>query len=225
MKSAIRPFILQFVLFIFTFGAQAQYTIPDGVWYNKYSDRLVLAESTSGGILVKGIHAVNRWTFFEYIRQGVYEDSYRNRISFRNPRKWIYQSRTSSRKLTFVQIESRPTATSLADRTERLRYDEDKNTNKSAPPISYQKLPALEGTWYAETIKSYVYITETREGLKARLKDSRSWFIYEKNPIDEKEFITSSGSKYYRMQDGTLVWTSKENNRNLVLIKISDEFE
>jgi hypothetical protein len=225
MKSTIRLLILLFVLFNFTFNTQAQSNIPDGVWYNKYSDRLVLAESTNGGILVKGIHASNRWTFYNYIRPGVYEDSYRNRISFRNPRKWIYKSRTNSRKLTFVQIERRPAATPLADRTERRTYDADKNTDRPAPPVNNQKLPALEGTWYAEAMKSYVYITETRDGLKARLKDSTSWYIYEINPIDDKEFITSSGSRYYRMQDGTLVWTSKENNRNLILVKVSDDFD
>ena len=225
MKSTIKSFILLCILFIFTLNIQAQSHVPDGVWYNKYSDRLVQAESTNGGILIKGIHSINRWTYFEYIRPGVYEDSYRNRISFRNPRKWIYQSRTSNRKLTFAQIESRPRATSTIERTDRLSYDKGTNTDSPAPPLHYQKLPALEGTWYAESVKSYVYITETRDGLKARLKDSKSWFIYEKNPVDEKEFITSSGSRYYRMPDGTLVWTSKENNRNLVLVKVSDDFD
>lgn len=224
MKQKWITSILCFFWSILLVPANAQSNVPDGVWYNKHKDRIIIISSAGDGILVKGIQVSNRNTFFQYVKKHTLLDSGRNRIIFKNDRKLVYQSKGGLIKLTFIKIESHTPHVKELLHDQRHNTDHSDNISMSKPELQFRDIK-LEGTWLAREINKYVYITDTRDGLKARLKDEKHWQIYQRKGDQPNIFISESGSYYTVNEASSLTWTSSDKLRNLTLIRISSEFE
>lgn len=210
MKKCLPIFFVWLLMETFLTAQPYQELPPDGVWYNKHKDQLILIETSTRGLLIKGIHHTDRFSLFEPIGRGVYIDSHKNRIFLDNERKLVYKNRPGTKKLTFVKIESH-TPPGIPDHT---TYE---------PPRKAPLLP-VEGTWDVKEIDRKVFITETRDGLKARLSDEKEWFTYERSKEDYNIYISQRGSRYEWIGENTMRWISADGKRILTLIKKSDNF-
>ncbi|MBK9254001.1 MAG: hypothetical protein IPM42_00790 [Saprospiraceae bacterium] len=203
----------------------AQPIIGPSAWLNKYSNTIIKLDQQSDGLYIKGIHSYDKWSFFEYYGGNIFIDKNGNRITVKNPNTLVYRSRLNKRKLTFKKMQNVAQHETYFENNFGNQNQYTETNPNSRPPIHSTGTVKPEGTWYISSIQKYLYITETREGLKARIRDNKEWFSYTRIGNSSSEFISNTGSKYILQKDGTMIWMKAGGRDRLILQKISSEFE
>ena len=217
----------------------------NGLWYNNYTGKTIEIQHYADGLKIKGLPAYRNWARFERNSANTYYDRFGNRIKLQGPNIRYYTNRRHGR-LTFVKIQNdkhRPTNTrdrhhsierlddddyyDAYDRNIRItdqdRYLDDEDVNSSFPITpSRQANNDVEGTWQVNNPDKKVYITETRDGLKARFSDELKWYVYHLE-TSSGNYISENGNRYI-FENDRLVWIDKSGNRKFYMTKISEDF-
>lgn len=106
-------------------------------------------------------------------------------------------------------------------RDQKWNKDDDIIHNKSNTTRYEGNDTDLEGTWSVNGLDKKVYVTETRDGFKARFNDDPNWYKFTKQVSGI--FIDENGNKYY-FDNGQLIWEDNRGLRKYNLTKISDEY-
>lgn len=201
--------------------------IHDGVWYNSIFNKTVVIETYKNGMNIRGIHSRKGWTWFRRAAKYSYYDDYGNRVKI-YPHKVVYTSIKNNQRLTFYPVD--PTHDGInrrpdyMDKNVEKPYDQHQGRDtRSNGDVRQMDLHTLEGTWKVEGIDKEVYITETREGIKARFTDARQWYAYVFNaPL--QAYISDDGHRY-ELSGKALSWTDKSQLKKFFLHKLSDDLE
>jgi hypothetical protein len=207
-------------------GSNSPKVIPDGVWYNSVFNRTLVIETYRNGMNIRGIHSRSGWTWFRRVAKWSYYDDYGNKLKI-YPHKVVYTSFKNNQRLTFFPVDSKHDR--INRRPDNMYSNAEKPNHHQGRDIGSDNernridTDNLEGTWKVEGIDKEVYITETREGIKARFKDARQWYDYEFSP-PLHAYISPDGNRY-ELSGKALTWTDKDMRKKFILYKISDELE
>lgn len=218
---------------------------PHEVWYNAYSGITISTEYHTNGMYVRGLYNKNRTTWFKRKSSSTFRDSRGNTILISSD-KLIFTDRKRRSKLTFItltafnnqhSINSQPLSKSNPRMVDNRDYDTSlsNETTRNVNTVQNQgklelveentstsiSLISLEGTWSVQNLDKKVYITETRDGLKARFTDSMNWVSYERIS-GTNDYINPEGEKYTRNQDN-LIWHYSSGQKIFILTKISND--
>jgi hypothetical protein len=205
-------------------GLNSPEAIPDGVWYNSIYNRTLVIETYGNGMNIRGIHSRQGWTWFKRVAKWSYYDDFGNRIKL-YPHKVVYTSYKNNQRLSFFPVDSKHDGINkrpdyVGNHAEKPKHPQGHVIKSDGGLIDHDN---LEGTWKVEGIDKEVYITETREGIKARFKDARQWYVYEFDP-SLRAYISPDGNRY-ELTGNVLSWTDKSQRKKFFLYKISDELE
>lgn len=236
----IRNYFL-FSLMMTIFSLSDVSATPHETWYNSYTGITISTEYHANGMYVRGLYNKNRTSWFKRKSSSTFRDSRGNMIVISSD-KLIFTDRKRRSKLTFITltahnnnrtINSQPLSNNnpRMDNKASLSYENNGNNNavqnqeklelvEENTPTS-NSLIRLEGTWSVQNLDKKVYITETRDGIKARFTDSMNWVSYERIS-GTSDYINQEGEKYTRNQDN-LIWHYNSGQKIFILTKISDD--
>jgi hypothetical protein len=202
-----------------------------GLWYNKIANKTIEIKTYLDGIKVVGIHAPNKWTWFDQINKNTYRDKYDNTIKIGSETiKYVAYRRNI--KLTFIKVHLSPEKHNYDDQSENDYVDKQPTHTLYNQEITKEKkdniYPSklliakdLVGTWQVQDYDKKVYITDTRDGIKARFNNEKKWYSFTSSAAING-FISADGHSY-TIVDGRLVWTDKTGKKKFYLDKISSE--
>ncbi|MCZ2100142.1 MAG: hypothetical protein LC107_01230 [Chitinophagales bacterium] len=243
MRASI--YITTFLVWIST-SISSLHAGPIEGWYNAYTGMTIYTEYYTNGMQVKGLYQKNNIAWFKRKSGGVFRDNRGNTIRLNN-NQLIFSERRKRAKLTFIPLkEDKPVNNhrgnelqpNLSSATTQNVTETPKITTKSnnsvvtpAPKESPEvmiktNLPEvnsnqIEGTWAVQGMDKKVFITETREGIKARFTDEFNWFAYER-ASDSNKYINTDNEAYILEKDH-LIWKNKSDSKIIMLYKISDD--
>ena len=187
----MRQYYISFALFVSVFlhflvDAAGQSGF-NGVFFHGPSGDYLIVEEGNGGFLVKRKEE-DKWTLFNLAKSGEYFDRRGNRIEIWNQSKIVY-----------VPVRSRRGRVYFLTEPENNRPGIERKPQNNSPVLS-----GLEGLWYNDSPGIYLVVVETRDGIKARLKDERKWvsYVWQKN---EGIYLSDEGNYYY-VKDNTLIY-------------------
>lgn len=222
----------------------------DGLWYNQYIDRTIEINAFQDGLKVRGLRGGNRWVWFDRTSPNTYYDQYGNRLRIHD-QFIRYNTRHSRGKLTFIKIvrkdryDERPNHSDRSrnrqndDRwaeddfesgNDHYKYDDydqrwdnrHGSTQNKSNTYKYEgNNTDLEGTWSVNGLDKKVFVTETRDGFKARFDDETKWYSFTKQTSGA--YLDENRNKYY-FENGQLIWEDYRGTRKYNLTKISDEY-
>ena len=219
----------------------------NGLWHNDYTGKTIEIQAYADGLNIKGLPTYRHWVWFERSSGNTYYDRYGNRIKIQGPYIRFYTHRRHGR-LTFIQLQNdRPRPSAGHDghkgrerhneddyydqsyRNERYNdddsYNDDRTYTKELNKAQSYSKPSYndpEGTWQVQSPNKKVYITETRDGLKARFSDELKWYTY-KLDTSSGNYISENGNRYI-FENDRLLWIDKSGNRKFYMTKISEDF-
>lgn len=101
------------------------------------------------------------------------------------------------------------------------RNDDARTTNGDRISKNEDRANDIEGTWSVDHLGKKVFITETRDGFKARFNDETKWYSFTKQ--DSGTYMDENRNKYY-FENGQLIWEDGKGSRKYNLTKMSDEY-
>ena len=240
----IRNYFL-FSLMMTIFSLSDVSATPHETWYNSYTGITISTEYHTNGMYVRGLYNNNTTSWFKRKSSSTFRDSRGNTILISSD-KLIFTDRKRRSKLTFITLNAFNSqrsinSQSLSKSNPRMDDNRDYDTslsnettrnvstvqNQGKLELVHENTPttisliSLEGTWSVQNLDKKVFITETRDGLKARFTDSMNWFTYERIS-GTNDYINLEGEKYTRDQN-TLIWHYKSGQKIFILTKISDD--
>jgi hypothetical protein len=221
--------IVYFATSIIASGIDLKYY--SGLWYNPKHGKKIEIIAYEDGFKIKGLHTKYSKTWFERINKYSLRDYEGNKIHLMDE-VIVYMPYRSKSKLTFYKMSDRvkysgkKSYKSLTDNKQK-EYEEHNNSsriisfNNKTYDISNVTLDKIEGSWLAKGVDKIVYITETRDGLKARFINDKKWYAY---TFDRKtgQYISIEGHKYQFITPD-LIWNDTTGKKEISLIKISDD--
>lgn len=174
-------------------------------FYHKPTDSYLEIQTADRGLLVKRTYD-KQWVVFARRKPGLFFDKSGNRIE-----KW------NENKLSYVPVRSK------SGRIYTRWTENDFKPNVLNEAFKVNNLMDPEGLWYCKSHDIYLIVVETREGLKARLKDERKWENYIKQP-NANIFKSETGNQYV-LNERFLDYFHRDSNHRLEFEKISDSFD
>ncbi|MBK8080732.1 MAG: hypothetical protein IPK25_10855 [Saprospiraceae bacterium] len=179
------------------------------LYFHKPTGKVLSIERVEQGLLVKGWFS-DKKRFFGRVKKGYFVDFEGNRIELKNISELVYVKRNSRKGLVFTQ--------------------EDISINSTGTYVSELKAPLetynhfnIEGLWYEDESDTYLIVVSTREGIKVRLKVSRTWFSYLFGENDDS-FYSEKGH-FYVFQNGILRYFHNDGINRMTFNKISESFD
>ena len=254
MMKAVLILYLFWATIPVVFAGHMNDCVPEGRWYNSYSDRTILVKSGHNYIKIKGLRSRNGWTYFDRRGSQIFVDIYGNTIRRKNDDVFVFTDRFRHTRWTFIYEGHR------RSRWDERRYDRDDayfdftedrhlsaadrkyqdddfdNLNdgyakaekyNTLPPSSGKNLVvpiSLEGVWTASGIDAKVYVVDTRDGIKVRLSNEKKWYVYN---WDKKAglLLSEDGQSYTLVHDSRLVWRDKTHSKIIYLEKSADTWD
>ena len=232
--------ILIYFLLSTTSFVTSQISFFDGIWFHPDLKTNIRAKTYYDGIKVQGIHKRGKWVYFERCGLNSFCDRYDNLIKFRDKNKLVYYNRRSKSKFTFYPIHDKIEIRQNEERRDD-NYDSysdlenydikgesdtfSKDRTKNDYPAKDTQLTSFispEGTWRVNDPNKTVFIVDTRDGIKARFSDDKSWFIFKNDPIKSGTYISEAGHRYEYIDDNNMVWIDKNGQRKYRLERIKD---
>lgn len=199
------------LLLTFVFAGQFFLLIPGLVgqevryFYHKPTDTFLEVQEADRGILVKK-HQNKQWIVFSRRKPGLFFDKSGNRIEMWNENKLSY-------------VPARSKTGRIYTRWQENEFIPGQINNPTPDKIEVRP----EGLWYCKTQDIYLIVVETREGLKARLKDERKWENY-KMQGNSNIFVSEKGNQY-SLNQASMVYFHNDGKHKLDFEKISDTFD
>ncbi|MBK8625998.1 MAG: hypothetical protein IPN86_10675 [Saprospiraceae bacterium] len=202
-----------------------------GLWYNPQVSKKIEIMAYEDGFKIKGLHSKYSHNWFERINKFTFQDYAGNKIRLIDG-NIVYFPYRSKRKVTFYKVSNGVKSANKdnyksRDENHRHKDQEHNNTNKIISfnnkifDLSNVNLDKLEGSWLAKSVDKIVYITETRDGLKAKFNIDKKWYSYTYNS-KTGEYVSLEGHKY-QFTTPDLTWNDSTGKKEIMLIKISDD--
>lgn len=235
-------FLLSLIMTIFSLSELS--ATPHEVWYNAYSGITISTEYHTNGMYVRGLYSKNTTSWFKRKSSTTFRDS-RGNIIVISSDNLIFTDRKRRSKLTFVTLTAyrNKRAVNSQSLSNNPRIDSERiNSTLSSNEVSginstaenqeklelvkehsstLNSLISLEGTWSVQNLDKKVYITETRDGIKARFTDSMNWISYERIS-GTSDYINQEGEKY-TLNQNNLIWHYKDGQKIFILTKMAND--
>jgi hypothetical protein len=199
-----------------------------GLWYMPHFNRTIEVLAYKDGFKIKGLNSNYIHTWFERLQKYTLRDNVGNKIRLVDG-TLVYYPKRGNISITLYKVKAK--SNNYKPIKDKKEYPTSQNNSKiNSNKIYYYKnkvydltsvnVDKIEGTWLAESIDRLVYITYTRDGIKARLVADKSWFHYSLHKTNE--YIGADGQRY-NYQIPYLFWYDKSGQRKIQLIKLSDD--
>lgn len=209
-------------------GADIDIRYYTGLWHMPHSSRTIEVLAYKDGFKIKGLNSNYIHTWFERLQKNTLRDNAGNTIRLVDG-TLVYYPRRSNTIMTLYKVKS--TSNNNKPIKDKKEYPTSQNNIKSNSnkiftyknkvyDLTSVNVDKIEGTWLAEGIDRLVYITYTRDGIKARLVDDKTWYHYSLHKTDE---YTASDGQRYNYEAPYLFWYDKSSQRKIQLIKLSDD--
>ncbi len=226
------------IIFWFVIGISHLYAGPIEVWHNTHTGITIYTEYFNNGMEVKGLYQKNNIAWFKRQRNNVFKDNKGNSIRLIND-QLVFSDRRNRAKLTFLSIPQQHTSTvqnpdlnsdsnkqhssTIQDNKTTIKPSSvSKKSDKEIIPIKDINHDKMEGTWAVKGMDKKVFITETREGIKARFTDELNWFTY--TQVEGSFTFINENEAYYIKENDALIWKDK-TGKTFSLYKTSDTLE
>ena len=234
------------ILIWFLAGISYLYAGPVERWYNSHTGVTIYTEYFNNGMEVKGLYQKNSIAWFKRKQNNIFKDNRGNTLRLINDRL-VFSDKRKRAKLTFISIPQHEISNiknpaSISDSDNHLIPTNQDNTATLKPSnmantsviaansitddyivqnndVNHEK---MEGTWAVRSMDKKVFITETREGIKARFTDELKWFEY--TQIEGTDRFTNDNEAQYIRDKDMLIWKDK-TGKTFSLYKISDDLE
>lgn len=212
-------------------------------WYNPYTGITISTQYRPNGMYVTGLYKIDSKNWFKRIKKYKFRDNNGNELTI-NQDKLVYTARRNRARLTFYTTDrdykhkpayQRGDYENINNNEKDFGYLYDTNKNPGVSqnygqdaaiqaesvPASVSSIMHVEGTWSVKNIAQKVYVTETREGIKARFTDNMKWTDYNKIP-DTNTYQDAHGN-IYTLDKENLIWHDKSGQKTFILTKISND--
>lgn len=182
--------------------------VREGIFCHPPSGKCLYIENTTKGLLVK-IKSNSSWRLFSYFENNIFFNTNSDRIEVLHPEEIVFIKRNSVRGLHYVCYEK------------MISGGQSKNDIPGNEII--HETVSVEGLWYNDEYDEHVIVTETRDGIKVRLRDARTWYSYFYSGPGQK-FRDEKGNSY-TFENGRLTYFYNDGYHTILFYKISENFD
>lgn len=180
----------------------------DGWYEDVYSGETIEVDVRKRSIKVRGLCG-DRWVKFRpTYGTNEYVDRRGNRLRLRANREIVYFDRRDWQRRRFVRLGWGRDGRGSCDARPRDRYDGDYgyyDRNQYEDRFTMR----LEGRWRADLIRDYVYIEETRNGIRAKIGRDGRWTNYTVSRYNARKYVDDRGNVLLINGDQSLTWQGR----------------
>ncbi len=237
MREILKMLLLIFPLFSYA-DADDRHSL-NGVWYSQEIDQDISIKEKHDALIIAGLNNSCHKDIYWQDTKRVFSNEFGDKIVIDCHNTIFFlpnNERHHQRKIIFIKSDfhsgnkhndrnhDHDNFKAYRNNDYKDDYYDPYRSGSNDKWSNYSEL--VNGTWKSNFgYNDNVAITDTRDGIRAKMIGKDNWVDYVRSNTNPNEFIDAKGNKYYFELSGKAAWYPADKNRKVVVLtKINNNF-